>query len=79
METDYVKYFPSERFSSYEEYIEYLKMKGFAIDCNEYFKMKYIMVTDYVKYFPSVRFSSYEEYIEYLKMKGFAVDCSEYL
>ena len=28
------KYFPSNRFSSYEEYIEYLKMKGFAVDIN---------------------------------------------
>lgn len=26
------KFFPSNRFNSYEEYIEYLKMKGFAID-----------------------------------------------
>lgn len=26
------KYFPSNRFDSYEEYIGYLKMKGFAID-----------------------------------------------
>ena len=40
METDYVKYFPSDRFSFYEEYIEYLKMKGFAVDCSEYLKMK---------------------------------------
>lgn len=28
------KYFPSNRFASYEEYIKYLKMKGFAIDIN---------------------------------------------
>lgn len=28
------KYFPSNRFDSYEEYIEYLKMKGFAVDIN---------------------------------------------
>ena len=28
------KYFPSDRFASYEEYIEYLKMKGFAVDIN---------------------------------------------
>ena len=26
------KYFPSNRFTSYEEYIEYLKRKGFAIN-----------------------------------------------
>ena len=26
------KYFPSNRFSSYEEYIEYLKEIGFAVD-----------------------------------------------
>lgn len=26
------KYFPSNRFSSYEEYIEYLKKEGFAVD-----------------------------------------------
>ena len=28
------KYFPSNRFASYEDYIEYLKMKGFAININ---------------------------------------------
>lgn len=28
------KYFPSDRFSSYEEYIEYLKMEGLAVDIN---------------------------------------------
>ena len=28
------KYFPSNRFASYEEYIEYLKMEGFAVDIN---------------------------------------------
>ena len=26
------KYFPSNRFTSYEEYIKYLKQKGYAID-----------------------------------------------
>ena len=26
------KYFPSNRFASYEEYIEYLKEVGFAVD-----------------------------------------------
>ena len=26
------KYFPSNRFTSYEEYIEYLKKIGFAVD-----------------------------------------------
>ena len=26
------KYFPSNRFDSYEEYIKCLKMKGFAVD-----------------------------------------------
>ena len=26
------KYFPSDRFASYEEYIEYLKKEGFAVD-----------------------------------------------
>jgi hypothetical protein len=26
------KYFPSNRFASYEEYIKYLKEKGFAVD-----------------------------------------------
>ena len=26
------KYFPSNRFASYEEYIEYLKKEGFAVD-----------------------------------------------
>lgn len=31
METYLLKYFPFERFSSYEEYIEYLKMKGFIV------------------------------------------------
>ena len=28
------KYFPSNRFTSYEEYIEYLKKEGFAVDIN---------------------------------------------
>lgn len=37
---DNLKYFPKERFSSYEEYIEYLKMKGFTVDCMEYLKTK---------------------------------------
>lgn len=26
------KYFPSNRFASYEEYIEYLKKEGLAVD-----------------------------------------------
>ena len=26
------KYFPSNRFASYEEYIEYLKQEGLAVD-----------------------------------------------
>lgn len=26
------KYFPSDRFASYEEYIEYLKKEGFAVN-----------------------------------------------
>lgn len=26
------KYFPSDRFASYEEYIEYLKQEGLAVD-----------------------------------------------
>ena len=28
------KYFPSNRFASYVEYIEYLKMEGLAVDIN---------------------------------------------
>lgn len=28
------EYFPSNRFSSYEEYIEYLKAEGLAVDIN---------------------------------------------
>lgn len=29
-------FYPSERFSSYDEYVEYLKNKGFAFDAPKY-------------------------------------------
>lgn len=30
------KFYPNDRFSSYEEYVGYLKAKGFAFDVNDF-------------------------------------------